>query len=65
MSDSGEIKFSQNIGNNIVKKFRLARVAERFVNECEKYDPTLGIIPPSGHSGRSPNALVCEQPTVL
>ena len=28
----------------LVKKFRLARVAERFVKEREKQRPTLGII---------------------
>ena len=35
---------SQNIGKNVAKKFRLVRVAERFVTERQKRCPTLAII---------------------
>ena len=45
----------RSISQDIVK-FRLARVADRFVKEREKKGPTLG-----GQSGRSLNALSCEQ----
>ena len=51
----------QKIGKNIVKKFRLARVAERFSKEREKKGHTLGILPQGGQRSRSPNALSHEQ----
>ena len=51
----------QKIGKNIVKKFRLARVEERFVEEPEKKGPTFGITQQGGQSSRSPNALPFEQ----
>ena len=44
----------------MVKKFRLARVAERFVKDREKKGPTLGIFQQCGHSSRSPNAPLYE-----
>ena len=60
-SNSTEITFHSKIGKNIVKKFRLARVAERVVKEREKQDPNLGIIQQGGRRGRSPIALSYEQ----
>ena len=51
----------QNIGKNIVKKFRLSRITERFVKEREKKGPTLGSEHRGGQSSRSPNALSYEQ----
>ena len=45
----------------MVKKFRLARVAERLAPESKKKGPTLGIIQKGGQSGRSPNTLSYEQ----
>ena len=51
----------QKIGKNIAKKFRLALVEERFVEEPEKKGPTFGITQQGGQSSRSPNALPFEQ----
>ena len=54
----------QNIGKNIVKMFRLARITERFAKERQKKGPTLGSEQRGGQSSRSrsPNALSYEQP---
>ena len=52
---------SKNIANNMVKKFRLSLVAEQLVRAREKKGPTLGIKQQGGQSGRSPDALLCEQ----
>ena len=51
----------QKIRNGITKKFRLSRVAERFVKEREKKGHTLRIMKQGGQSGRSPNVLSYEQ----
>ena len=51
----------RKFGITIVKKFRLARVAERFVKEREKKDPTLGILVLGGRSSRGPNAVSYKQ----
>ena len=45
----------------MVKKFRLSRVAERFVEEREKQGHTLRMFQQYGHSSRRPNALSYEQ----
>ena len=42
------------------RKFRLARVAERFVKECEKKGPTLGMIQ-QWRKSRRPSDLLCVQ----
>ena len=55
----------QNMENNIVKKFRLARVSERRVQERGKKGPTLGIMQHVGQSGLSPNALSYEQLEIM
>ena len=62
-----EINFFRNIVNKMDNKFRLVRVAERFVQEREKQGPTMEIMQQGGQSSRSPNACracnteVCSQ----
>ena len=54
-------QFFRNIGNKMDNKFRLVRVAERFVQEREKQGPTMEIMQQGGQSSRSTNALPCVQ----
>ena len=49
--------FYRKIGKNIVKKFQLSRIFERFVKEREKKGPILRIIQQGEQNSRSPNAL--------
>ena len=45
----------------MVKKFRQARVADRFVKERDKKAHTLGMLRPGGENNRCPDALSFEQ----
>ena len=53
---------TQKVGKEVArKKFRLSRVAQRFVQEHEEQSHTLGKKKQRGQNGRSLNALSHEQ----
>ena len=59
--DSGDLYNAERWQGSCDKRFRLSRVAQRFVQEHEKQSYTLGIKNQRGQNGRSLNALSHEQ----